>query len=187
MSNPNPLIVALLVTLTTASAARAQGPQAIEVGGGIGTAISWWGALGGGDVRVTVPLNPRFAVEGFVAILAADTRVTNGAYAVQIKQRLRRGAGPASHAFMTYGVMGGFTRYRTDEYRYTANGSPVVIPARTYSSVSPPVIGLIGGGVQRDISRHLAVRVEAQAVMLLVLPVAARLAVGVSVPLGHLK
>jgi hypothetical protein len=189
MSNPRRVIVGLLLMSATATGARAQALQHVEVGAGVGAAVSWWGSpVGGGDARVTVPLNERFAVEGLIAFLATRGDWTAGIYGIQVKQRLRRSERPASHAFVSYGLVGGFARYHENEYRYTQpNGSLVIVPAHTDTYVSPPFIGFIGGGVQHAVARRLAVRVEAQAVMPLFVPVGVRVAAGVSVPLGDVK
>jgi hypothetical protein len=69
MSNPGSVIVALLLMSAIAAVANAQVLQHVEVSGGVGVVPSWWTApIPGGDVRITVPVNERFAVEGLVAV-----------------------------------------------------------------------------------------------------------------------
>ena len=188
MSNPRSVIVGLLLMSAIATVASAQVLQHVEVGGGVGVVPSWWTVpIPGGDVRITVPVNERFAVEGLVAALATGYPGTTGVYGMQVKQRLRRSERPGSHAFVSYGAVGTFTRYHQNESRQIQpDGSFVIVPAHTDTYASLPLIGLIGGGYQHDIARRLAVRVEAQAVMAFVLPVGVRMAAGVSVPLGRI-
>ena len=101
MGNPRNIIVGLLLISTPATVARAQALQQVEVGGGVGAGASWGDAadlahdvlarrspVGGGDVRITVPLNECFAVEGLIAFLAGGDKTT-GVYGVQVKRRLR--------------------------------------------------------------------------------------------------
>ena len=189
MSNPRSVIAGLLLMSATAAVANAQVLQHVEVGGGVGVVPSWWtAAIPGGDVRVTVPVNERFAVEGLVAALSTGAPGTTGVYGIQVKQRLRRSERPGSHAFVTYGAVGLFARYHENEdRRMQPDGSFVIEPARTDAYVSLPLIGLIGGGFQHDIARRLAVRVEAQAVTVFVIPVGLRVAAGMSVPLGRIE
>ena len=49
--------------------------------------------------------------------------------------------------------------------------------------VMPPIIGLVGGGVEQRLGRRIALRFEAQAVVFVV-PAGVRMAAGVSVPIG---
>jgi hypothetical protein len=54
------------------------------------------------------------------------------------------------------------------------------------SPITPPYIGLIGGGVQRRLAPRLAGRLETQVIMAIILPVGVRVATSVSVPLGRI-
>jgi hypothetical protein len=94
MSNPRSVIVGLFLMSATATVASARAlPR--RSGGGVGAAINWWvSPITGGDVRVTVPLNERFAVEGLMAVLATGGPGTTGVYGFQMKQRLRRSERP---------------------------------------------------------------------------------------------
>jgi len=47
------------------------------------------------------------------------------------------------------------------------------------------IAGVVGGGLERQVHRRLTVRVEAQALTLLVRPVAVRVMTGISVPIGR--
>jgi hypothetical protein len=61
------------------------------------------------------------------------------------------------------------------------------MPARTENEVLPPVFGVIGGGVQRSIAEHLAVRAQIDMLTVLFIPVGVRGSVGVVVPLGRAR
>ena len=187
MSNPRTIPVAILVVLWAGAVSAQSTPsRSIEIGAGLGGVMSWWGvATPGGDVRVTIPTSDRFAVEALIGRAPREGGVTRGLYGGQIKQTVRKWQSADVEPFLTYGLIGVFERYHLDEYQYTsATGKVTVSQAVTYSYVYPPLIGLIGGGVQRRVAAHLAVRFEAQAVMALILPVGVRVAAGVSVPLG---
>jgi hypothetical protein len=188
MGNPRKVIVGVLLLATSATSARAQAWRNVEVGGSVGAMVSWWvPPIPGGDVRLTFPVSDRFAVETLVAATPTFADFTAGFYGVQVKQRIRKGASATVQPFVSYGAIGVFAHYHDDEYRYTSASSlPVVVPSHRGTFVSPPLLGLIGGGVQRSVASRLAVRIEAQAVMALVLPVGVRVAAGVSVPIGRL-
>lgn len=164
-----PIIVALLALVATAAPAGAADGRSIEVGGGAGTVGSWFsGRLSGGDLRVTVPAGPRGDVEALVAVSAPDRGETLGLYGVQFRQRLRSSPSSRTRPFITYGGVGVFYRER---------GASMILP---------PVFGTVGGGVEQRVAPRVALRVDAQSVVLLVLPVAVRVAAGVSIRVGHL-
>jgi hypothetical protein len=109
-----------------------------------------------------------------------------GFYGVQFRHDFRRGATSSVQSFMTCGGIGVFGRQRGYDVRSTSREG--VLTTRHVdgdSFVTPPFIGLVGGGVQRSVARHLTVRVDAQAVVAFVLPVGVRVAAGVSVPVGR--
>jgi hypothetical protein len=169
MMNRNRLAMACLVLVCGASVAHAQAAEdrRVEIGGGIGTVASLWtGPFPGGDVRLTVPVSERGDVETLFAVSPSGTGETLGFYGVQFRQRLRH-ARSVVEPFLTYGGIGIFYRDDGD------------------SMVTPPVIGFVGGGVEHRVHRRLAVRVEAQAIVLLVVPIGVRVAAGVSVPIGR--
>jgi hypothetical protein len=60
-------------------------------------------------------------------------------------------------------------------------------PCRPYTStqVLAPFLGVAGVGAQYAVAPHLAVRLESQAAVALIIPVGVRVAAGVSVPLGR--
>jgi hypothetical protein len=116
------------------------------------------------------------AIGGVSAVRVAGDTV--GFYGVQIQQRLRREAGSNVQPFISYGVIGVFFKSGPD-YRYK--------PGPSHNIVTPPFIGLIGGGAQRRFTSRLNGRLEVQAVMALVVPVGVRVSAGVSVPVGRVR
>jgi hypothetical protein len=164
----------LLMTLGSAAVTHAQSAEVrnVEIGVGAGGAFSWWvggGAIAGGDVRVSVPATRRSMFEAIVAVTSIDDGQVAGIYGAQMRRRIGRREDPDCETFVTYGLVGAF------------------VHADHGSVVTPPLIGLVGAGVQQRLADRLALRVEAQAVIALVIPVGARVAVGLSVPLGRLS
>jgi hypothetical protein len=181
------LIVASSLFVAASAGAQPSSGNNIEIGGGGGVLSSWEHSQPGGDLRVTFPVNHRIAIDALVAMAPAQHNETFGLYGVLVKHRI--GSRPASdlQPFLSYGVIGIFVRYHEEEYRYrSATGSTIVSPAYDHGYVSPPLFGMFGGGVERRVLPRLSVRVEAQAVMFLVLPVGVRIAAGASVPIGRL-
>jgi hypothetical protein len=181
MGNPRAALVAMVV-LGWASSVNAQTfeRQSVELGIGAGGAASWWApSVGGPEVRVSVPMGDRKSIEaiGGVSAVRVDGD-TVGFYGVQIRQRLRREPGSHVQPFVSYGVIGVIFSSRSG-YQFGPGGS--------HTLVTPPFIGLIGGGAQRRITSRLNGRLEVQAVMALVVPVAVRLSAGVSVPVGKVR
>jgi len=141
--------------------------RGVEFGAGLGVVGSEWaGRFSGGDLRLSIPVNGRGDVEALVA-LQSGGEDTLGFYGAQYKQRLRRSTASGFQPFLSYGAIGIF--YFDDRERM----------------ITAPLLGLVGGGVEQRVNRYFSVRVEAQAVTLFVIPVAARVAAGVSVPIGH--
>jgi hypothetical protein len=178
-------IVAVLLMCGCAAASEAQPaePQHVEIGASLGSVLTWFyggHALPGGDVRVTVPTRRGRAIEGFIGLTPAVEHATTGFYGLLIKRPLRDQTDPDVEQFFSYGVLGGFSHYRATEYR-----NPSVSHSKTV--ITPPFIGLIGGGVQYRVASRVKVRLESQLVMALILPVGVRAAAGISVPLGKLS
>jgi hypothetical protein len=181
MGNPRAVLVVMAI-LGWASSVNAQTSErrSVELGIGAGGAASWWApSVGGPEVRVSAAMGDRKSIEaigGVSAVRVAGDTV--GFYGVQIQQRLRREAGSDVQPFISYGVIGVFFNTRSD-YRFG--------PSASRTLVTPPFIGLIGGGAQRRIASRLNGRLEVQAVMALVVPVAMRVSAGVSVPVGKVR
>jgi hypothetical protein len=182
------LLVAASLLMAASAGAQPVERNNIEIGGGLGGLMSWWiHPRPGADVRVTFPIDRRFAIDTLVAMTPTQDNETYGLYGVLVKQRIGARAASDLQPFLSYGVIGVFARTHEDEYRYlTGTGATVVRPAYDDTTMTPPLIGMIGGGIERRVLPRLSVRVEAQALILLVLPVGVRVAAGVSVPIGRL-
>lgn len=182
MGNPRAVLV-VMVILGWASAVNAQTfeRQRVELGIGAGGAASWWSRSGvaGPEVRVGAPMGDRKTIEaigGVSAVRVAGDTV--GFYGVQVQQRFRHAEDGDVQPFFSYGVIGVFFSSGTD-YQFK--------PGSSHTIVTPPFIGLIGGGAQRRLTPRLNARLEVQAVMALVVPVGVRVSAGVSVPVGRAR
>ena len=111
---------------------------------------------------------------------AIENFVTTGTYGFQITQPIDRGRRPGFQPFATFGLMGIFGR--AEAYK-CSNGS--CQPYLNTTKVLPPLLGLAGVGVQYTVTPRLAVRVESQAAIVLIIPVGVRISAGVSIPLGR--
>jgi hypothetical protein len=166
------VVVGSMIALASLPArADAAEERRVQVGGGGGMIGSWISEsssggvrLNGGDLRVSVPVNARGDVETLFA-LASNTDDTLGFYGVQFKQRI--GGAHGFQPFLTYGGIGVFY-FEGQE-----------------SMVTPPFIGLVGGGVERRIIGRVSARVDVQAVVAFVIPLGVRVAAGVSIPVGR--
>ena len=190
MGNPRTILTAALFLGWTVGASAQTVDRRVELGIGAGGAASWWipdlPAVAGPEIRVSIPTSDRKSIEGIGGVstvrLAGDTV---GFYGVQRQHRLRHDEESHVESFFSYGVIGVFSHSRRPEYRYrAANGSMVVTPASSRTYVVPPFIGLLGGGAERQMTSRLKARLEVQAVMALVIPVAVRVSTGVSIGLG---
>ena len=114
------------------------------------------------EIRVTIPVSERYAVEPFVSIgprSRSGWPSTEGFAGAQVRQRLTGGAD--SNVFATYGA----------SLYYPADA---LIP-----------IGHFGAGLERRLWRRLTLRPEVQLVTFHVIPVGVRLLAGVSIELGR--
>jgi hypothetical protein len=116
------------------------------------------------ELRVTIPISGRFALEPFVT--AGADRSGRGAraegfYGLQIRQRIVDFTN--AYLFATYGAAGYYSRYGYDG----------------------PIIGHFGLGLNRRISKHFAFRPEVHVVTFHVVPIGARFVVGLSVNAGR--
>jgi hypothetical protein len=117
------------------------------------------------EVRFTVPLSDRFALEPFVTVGSRRDRRSDGHegfYGAQIRQRIVRLTGQNIYAFATYGAAAYYSGY----------GS------------LPPIIGHVGFGLRQRLLEHLAFRPEVQLVTFHVVPIGARFVAGFSIGLG---
>ena len=118
--------------------------------------------------RVGVSLTQRFAIEGAAGLFPEGLAVDHlhGAYTIQGRYRLRSLDRTRTSLFMTFGGTGGFSRYRSREFRWTSpDGTERVYPRQTYADVTLPIAATVGLDVQREISQHVAIRAGAQAVV----------------------
>ena len=115
------------------------------------------------ELRLTVPLSDRFALEPFVTIGSQANRSVGpeGFYGAQIRQRIVRLRGDDGDAYATYGVAAYYSKY----------GSLA------------PVFGQFGFGLRRRVSGQLAFRPEVQLVTFHVVPIGVRFLAGFSVDL----
>lgn len=140
------------------------------------------------DLRVTVPVSPRFSAETVVTVGHHGTWFVErieGLYVFQLKQRLRRTTRGGFHAFLTYGAAGYWAHVSLPETEIPQPGGGIAIrPRTTYREIDEPLAAIVGAGVQHAFSRHLAFRAEAQMISVLFIPIGPRFSAGVSLPLG---
>jgi hypothetical protein len=116
------------------------------------------------EVRCTVPLTDRFALEPFVTVGSRRDRRSDGHegfYGAQIRHRIVRLTGQNTYAFATYGAAAYYSGY----------GS------------LPPIIGHVGFGLRQRLLEHLAFRPEVQLVTFHIVPIGARFVAGLSMDL----
>jgi Outer membrane protein beta-barrel domain len=195
------LTIALLCGVPAVSQA-----QPVEVGVGIGTGAAnalssdfggIYSARGlGFETRVTLPVNERFAIQPFVTyarwseasyrgpgVSGGRADQTAALFGAVVEQRFPMPR-PSLRLFMTYGIAAGYERQVVASAVYTGGGKPQTIPGYTSEHFAEIPISLFGGGVQQAIGRHFAIRAEAQALGLFIIPLGVRASVGVAVPLG---
>ena len=160
------IAAALLVALAFATSADAQEASAF---------LSIYTPLGiddldedlppSAELRFTVSLSDRFALEPFVTVGSQANRSVGpeGFYGAQIRQRIVRLTGESGYAYVTYGVAAYYSKY----------GSLA------------PVIGQFGFGLRRRVSGQVGFRPEVQLVTFHVVPIGVRFLAGLSVDLGR--
>jgi hypothetical protein len=160
--------------LMTAGASR---PAALTVA--LGGLASFGGA--GIDLRLSadLPVSDRKSIEFFAGVSeSGDYLDTKAVYGLQVR-RLTGGRGADYQAYSSIGFMGLIARYETADCSY---GHCV---RTTSNHLLPPVLFLVGGGVDFDVKPRLRMHMESQVAFALVVPVSVRVAIGVSIPLGH--
>ena len=162
------IVVSMIALGSLPVRAEAVDGRSVQIGGDFGALGSWWaGSFAGGEARVSVPVSDRGDVETFVGAARPAGNDTLGFYGVMLKLRLRSSRASGLQPFLSFG------------------GAGIAYFDGNNSIVTPPFAGIVGGGVERQVHRRLTVRVEAQALTLLVIPVAVRVMTGVSVPIGR--
>lgn len=141
-----------------------------------------------GDLRLTVPFTPQFAVEGTITIGQRDTSyagITEGLYLLQVKQRLPRLESKRLRPFLLYGAVGYYQRNARHEWSGIGlDGRLYTVPPATYWEIEQPIATALGGGFHYDLSRRVSIRSEAQIVTLLWIPILSRFSTGVSISVG---
>jgi len=162
----------------------------LETGGSAGAIVGgggsdWFMILSFGP-RLTFNATQRDAVEIVAELVGPVERDgLNGLYLVQYKRALRAHGLRRSQLFLSAGLGGSFSYYRSTEYRSERpDGSVFVQPAHTHASLQRPFLGAVGLGVERIVARYAAVRGELQVVVVQLAAVGARGTVGVTVPIG---
>lgn len=169
----------------TAGAGAPAGVRPIEVSFG-GAAVTSTTTSGGSfRVSVTLPVRKDRSLEIFggpylnVGDVDSDLGGIRATYGFQWKRYLDAVGSPRLNFFVTSGFEGVVLR----EQVYDCYGSPVCGPHnRTYAL--PPLIWLLGGGAQKVLSPHCALRIEAQAVLAWI-SLGVRAGVSLSIPLGQ--
>jgi hypothetical protein len=165
---------------------RPASDRPVEIGVS-GTAVLTW-MTSGGDLRTTInfPVSERVSIEVFGGPYRETYRGDGGLdlhidgfYGVQVRREIDRGRRAGFTPFLTFGAAGVVARDQTYDCSYAT------CRRRETTQVIPPLVGLVGGGVQYTVTPRLAVRVEVQGLVALVLPLGARVSVGISVPVGH--
>jgi hypothetical protein len=140
------------------------------------------------DFRVTLPFSPRFSLEGGMALGHEGEhsfQLFEGAYSVQVKQRLVRASQGGFHPFLTYGAMGYFERRRYPAYSFTRpDGTLVSEPGGSYTNAILPLLAVFGGGVRQQLGSRVAIRADAQLITILWIPVGTKLSTGLTVSVG---
>ncbi len=196
----------LALALVVLVGGRAAAQSSPEIGGGLAFA----GLVNGGDfwgeglqhvgagIQATLPFAQRFALElsttlggralypsryGGAIVEGGDVHRMEGLYAVAVRQRLSS-TRPGLYAFATYGLAGffGTTSYGAIRETYP-NGRVYSYPASTYSRTVGPGFPIVGGGVQRELTPHLALRADAQVLFFLYIPAGFRTSASMVVPL----
>jgi len=159
----------------------------VEIGVGGGGMASWLGGVPGAHVSVTFPIDERWSIEPIVAAgWQQDEDRRLALYGAQARFRLDRASRGDTETFLTLGAVGLYERETYPEYRYTyPDGRTYVQRGETHTTFAPPMLTVVGIGVQQYVSAHLAFRADVQAVTLLVIPGGLRAAAGVSIPIGR--
>lgn len=188
-------VVIVLLTLTSSESSAQTSRPPVEAGVGLSGLVAVpYEDFGvpeqspAADFRVTVPISPRFSIEGQMSLTHHGGQFGSGVdslYMIQVKQRIASGTRGGFHPFLTYGALGFLEHERVNPYTVTLpNGTATSSAGFSYTSVDEPYGLVVGGGVQQQIGKHLAVRAEAQMMSFLWIPLGARFSATLSVPFG---
>jgi len=166
-------LAGVVTTAVLACAAPAHAQNSTEVGVSVDGLVSWWSTFPPNvALRVTLPSSGRSAVETFVSVGRTDGFFASGDYGGVYGAQVRRRLGPARDGpqpFVTFGGLGGYVHRRYGSY------------------MSPPFVGVVGGGAEWAVARRLKARVEVQGVMVVIFPVGVHVSATASVPIGRVR
>ena len=175
----------------TSSVTDAPIARSVRIGSSLDAFGVWTGFGGGGlafaDVRVGFPFARRFTLESFASIPRKEYESFFGVYGFQVKQRVVRASSQTREVFATYGGIGVYEHTRAHEWRYTTSaGRTDVYTTPSHTFVSPPLMPMVGAGVEQWLSDRFAIRFDGQGIVW-PYPVAVigRVSAGVSVALGR--
>ena len=140
----------------------------VEFGLGMGGAVHpHLDGTSAAHARIGVGITPRFGVE--TVVYAVDSRFGGNSpdlyYSVQGRYALSSTTDRLAMS-VTFGGSGKRETYRTRESRFRApNGVEYFSPARTIVSTMPPIAPTVGVAIHYAITRRIAVRLDAQAVV----------------------
>jgi hypothetical protein len=165
-------ILAVVLSFSPAQAFAEQSERVIprvEVGLGASAAIHPHGfdSVSGAQTRVGVGVTQRFGVEAVVGFEGwrFDSNDLEFVYTLQGRYALSPNPSRLA-ASVTFGATGIMERYRTQDARYRLpTGAEVFVPARTVVNTLPPVAPTVGVAVHYAVTRRIAVRADAQAVL----------------------
>jgi len=136
------------------------------------------------ELRATVPVSPRFALEAAVSVGFSDRYLATkeGLYQVLVKQRLRSVERGAFHPFLLYGIAGYWARGDVAAADIPLpDGTVFHRRAGSFGSIDEPYLAVLGGGVDYAAARHLGVRADVQWLTFIGLPAGFRTMAGLSV------
>jgi hypothetical protein len=170
---------------TAAGGASASRPRPIELSIGGAGVLSWLSS--GGDIRamVVVPIGERLSIDIFGGPYHGTVSDAFGEdvlafYGAQVTRRIDRRRRPGFEPFLSFGAEGIVSRYREYYPCFPPGCGP-----HTVTHVLPPVVGLAGFGVQKALSPHLAMRIEIQGLVALVVPAGVRAGISLTMPIGQ--
>lgn len=179
-----------IVAVTRPGGAPLSWNRPVEIGLNATAVLTY--AATGGDLRASVsfPVSQRHSLEFFAGPFSGQSENLNGGsdsfsddikafFGFEIRQSIDKGRRPGVEPFISYGAVGFVSTY---EDRVCSHGVCQVRKSGTHAY--PPVVGLFGGGIQYTVAPRLAVRIEANALIVFVVPLGGRISVGFTVPIG---
>jgi hypothetical protein len=181
--------IAILVLLLSATYADAQAVHVPTLEVGIHAGLV---GLVGADAaqprvvvgpRLTLNLSQRGAID-----LGTDTipfQGTWGFYFLRYKHMVHARAHGTATPFVTAGAGGSYFRGFVGEHRTSrADGSVAIVPAHSTGKLSGLNFAVFGGGIESQLNKWLAARVEGEALASIYGGFAFRFLAGLSIPIG---